>query len=170
MHAFLSIQLLLSVFFHSAVVCHPVFCYAADACHFTFCHATVTFPFVIQLLVTSSSSHPAAFHSSVIHAYVCHLLLLSSRCLSPLNSVTEPAILYLQSIRLCLSFHNPFLHLSASPVSFLSYDVPVTFPFAIQKPVTPLYLSPFCLSALFLISRPFVSLMQTNYILDISTF
>jgi hypothetical protein len=96
LHAFLSIQLLLSVFFHSAVVCHPIFCYAADACHFTFCHATVTFPFVIQLLVTSSFGHPATFHSSVIHMFVafsfchsaaCHLLIL---LLSRLPSSISP--------------------------------------------------------------------------------
>jgi hypothetical protein len=33
----------------------------------------VTFPFVIQLLVTSLSSHPAAFHTSVIHMFVTSL-------------------------------------------------------------------------------------------------
>jgi hypothetical protein len=176
MHAFLSIQLLLSVFFHSAVVCHPIFCYAADACHFTFCLATVTFPFVIQLLVTSSSSHPAAFHTSVINMFVislpsviqllvtssfchsaaCHLFLLSFSCLLPLNYVTDPPVLFFQSMRRCLSFQDSFLRLSAIARILLVIRVPVTFPFASQKPVTPLSV-PFCLSARFLISWPFVS-------------
>jgi hypothetical protein len=107
-------------------------------------HLIVTFPFVIQLSVTSSSCHQAACHlfirssscfSLSCQPYLCHVSLLS---FSACHLLILLLSLFLQSMRRCLTFHHPFLRLSAPHISFLSYDVSVTFPFAIRNPVTPL--------------------------------
>ncbi len=161
----------------------------------------VTFPFVIQLSVTSSSRHPAAFHSSVVHMFVTssfchsavyHLFLLSFSCLSPLPPaiklfftyssfysaafyssvihmfVTSSFCIPLPSVHETLFVISRFIPSSSSSSTYPSCHTmcPLLF-LSPSRTLLLLYLSPFCLSARFLISWPFVSFMESNYIIEI---